>query len=52
MANEEHLCPVKVILNIIDDKWKVLILWHLMRRTRRYSDLKKLISLIPPKMLT
>ncbi|SEN30579.1 winged helix-turn-helix transcriptional regulator [Lihuaxuella thermophila] len=52
MPRVQHRCPVEVTLQVIGGKWKVLILWYLMDQKRRYSELKKLIPSITPKMLT
>ncbi|MFY7868436.1 MAG: winged helix-turn-helix transcriptional regulator, partial [Exiguobacterium sp.] len=32
-------------------KWKVLVLWHVLRRPRRYGELKRLIQGISHKVL-
>lgn len=45
-------CPVEVTLDIMGGKWKVLVLWHLRKRVRRFSELKRLIPNITQKMLT
>lgn len=50
--SKEYHCPVELTLDMIGGKWKVLILWHLIDTTRRFSELKKLIPDITQKMLT
>ncbi len=45
-------CPVEITLSLLGDKWKVLILWELFERTKRYGELNKAISGISQKMLT
>ncbi|MCL1843243.1 MAG: helix-turn-helix transcriptional regulator [Defluviitaleaceae bacterium] len=50
-CNETN-CPVVATLNLIDGKYKALILWHLMDGTRRFGELRKLIPQTTQKMLT
>jgi DNA-binding HxlR family transcriptional regulator len=45
-------CPVDATLNLIGGKYKSLILWHLIDRTLRFGQLRKLIDGVTPKMLT
>jgi len=45
-------CPVVATLNMIGGKYKALILWHLLNRTLRFGELRKLIPQATPKMLT
>lgn len=45
-------CPVQTCLNLISDKWKILILRDLMTGTKRFSQLKKSLSPVTQKMLT
>jgi DNA-binding HxlR family transcriptional regulator len=42
---------VQTTLKVLGGKWKVLILWHLKDRVRRFSDLKRLMPEITEKML-
>ena len=51
MAQSEH-CPVEATLELIGGKYKALILWHLSAGDLRFSELKKLIHGVTPKMLT
>ncbi|WP_084748672.1 winged helix-turn-helix transcriptional regulator [Clostridium mediterraneense] len=43
---------VNEAIGVIGGKWKVLILWHITERTRRFNELRKLIPDISQKMLT
>ncbi len=57
MSTEEKtcplpICPVEITLNLISDKWKILILRDLMGGTRRFGELKKSIGTISQKVLT
>ncbi len=45
-------CPVDATLALIGGKYKALILWHLIDRTLRFGELRRLIPQATPKMLT
>ena len=45
-------CPVETTLNLIGDKWKVLILRDLMPGTKRFGELKKSVGNVSQKVLT
>ena len=49
--NTTYNCPMEVTLELIDGKYKSLILWHLIGKTLRFSELSKLIPQATPKML-
>ena len=51
MTQGEH-CPVEATLELIGGKYKALILWHLSEHALRFSQLRKLIHGVTPKMLT
>lgn len=52
VANKErHDCPVEDALHILIGKWKILILWKLIDKPRRFAELKRLVSGITEKML-
>ncbi|MFK4303778.1 DNA-binding HxlR family transcriptional regulator [Paenibacillus sp. RC254] len=38
--------------NVIAGRWKIIILWHLSQRTRRFSELQKLLTGISKGILT
>ncbi len=42
---------MQVTLKVLGGKWKILILWHLKDKARRFSELKRLIPEITEKML-
>lgn len=42
---------VQATLKVLGGKWKILILWHLKDKPRRFSELKRLIPEITEKML-
>lgn len=45
-------CPVRTTLDVIGGKWKVLILYHLDRETRRFNELQRLLDGVTQRMLT
>lgn len=49
---KKYNIPVEASLDVIGGKWKVVILCHLMKGTKRTSELKKLMPNITQKMLT
>jgi DNA-binding HxlR family transcriptional regulator len=46
------VCPAEATLKVIAGKWKVPIIWHLLSGTRRFSELRKCLPAITPRMLT
>ena len=52
MQNDKEKCTITTTLRMMGGKWKSVILWHLINRTRRFSELKHLIPDITQKMLT
>lgn len=50
--NTHYQCSMELTLDLIGGKWKSLILWHLGDTTLRFSELRKTIPQITPKMLT
>ncbi|WP_419782676.1 winged helix-turn-helix transcriptional regulator [Malaciobacter marinus] len=49
---ENEKCPVETALDVIDGKWKILILWYLRRDTKRFNELQKQMPKITQKMLS
>lgn len=45
-------CPVEMTLQLIGDKWKILILRDLLTGTKRFGELKKSVEGISQKVLT
>lgn len=45
-------CPVEAILSIIAGKYKCIILYHLINRTLRFSELRRYMPNTTPKVLT
>jgi DNA-binding HxlR family transcriptional regulator len=44
-------CGLEAALDVIDGKWKVLILWHLASSPRRFGELRRVVEGISEKML-
>lgn len=45
-------CPIEATLDLIDGKWKAIILFHLLDRTIRFNELRRRLSKITQRMLT
>src|ERR1700736_705969 len=45
-------CPVEITLDLIDGKWKGVILYHLQEGRLRFSELRKRMPRITQRMLT
>lgn len=47
----KYSCPVDATIELIGGKYKSVILWHLMGKTLRYSEIHRLVSKATDKML-
>jgi len=45
-------CPVEATVAVIGGKYKTLLLWHLIDKTLRFNELRRLIPKATPKMIT
>jgi DNA-binding HxlR family transcriptional regulator len=45
-------CPVEVTLDLIDGKWKGVILYHLQEGTCRFGELRRRMPRVTQRMLT
>ena len=46
-------CPVEATINLLDGKWKSMILWHLFSDgILRFNEIKKRIPNVTQRMLT
>ncbi|CZQ98114.1 Hypothetical protein Tpal_2221 [Trichococcus palustris] len=54
MLTKEELpyCPVATTVDLIGNKWKLLILRELLAGTKRFSELKRAVDGISQKVLT
>jgi len=50
--NLESDCPMNLTINILSEKWKLSILWHLSRGTIRFNELQRTLTNITQKTLT
>ena len=50
--NESYQCGVTLTLEMIGGKWKGVILWHLLNKPLRFSQLQRRIPKVTQKMLT
>lgn len=44
-------CPVEATIELIGGKYKSVILWHLIKEKKRFSELKRLLPRATEKML-
>lgn len=51
-SNDLKFCPVSVTQNILTGKWKLVILWLVGLKTRRFNELHKLIPKVSRGVLT
>lgn len=52
MTKELPACPVEMTLQLMGDRWKVLIIRDLLDGTKRFGELKKSVGDISQKVLT
>ncbi|QCI67902.1 winged helix-turn-helix transcriptional regulator [Phreatobacter stygius] len=45
-------CPVEGVLDLIDGKWKGVILYHLLNGTLRFNEIRKKLPTVTQRMLT
>jgi DNA-binding HxlR family transcriptional regulator len=45
-------CAVEAAIGLIDGKWKSVILFHLLSGTLRFSELRRHLVIVTPRMLT
>lgn len=45
-------CSVEATLSVLDGKWKGVILYHLLERTLRFNEIRRLLPSITQRMLT
>ncbi|MDO9418013.1 winged helix-turn-helix transcriptional regulator [Pararhizobium sp.] len=52
MLERSPNCPVESLLNLLDGKWKGVILYHLLGGTLRFSELRRKLINVTQRMLT
>ncbi|MGF9756173.1 helix-turn-helix domain-containing protein [Microvirga sp. 0TCS3.31] len=45
-------CAVERTLSLIEGKWKIIVLYKLLRGTMRFNELRRLMPLVTQRMLT
>ena len=50
--NCHYGCAIEAALDVIGDKWKGVILYHLLDGTKRFNELRRLIPSATQRMLT
>jgi DNA-binding HxlR family transcriptional regulator len=51
MKKTHYSCGLDVVLELIEGKWKFLILWHLASGPKRFGELRRLVGGVSEKML-
>lgn len=51
-TKEYFNCPVEAALDLIDRKWKPVLLFRILAQKRRFGELRRLLPGLAPRMLT
>jgi len=52
IMKREFQCPVEATISVIGGKYKAVIIYHLISKVLRFSELQRLVYHATPKMLT
>lgn len=52
MADDLGFCPIRRILDGLGDKWTILVMFSLVTRSHRFSELRRAIPDVSQRMLT
>jgi DNA-binding HxlR family transcriptional regulator len=52
IQDKELECPIQSIVDTIGGKWKLSILYHLFKGTKRYGEIRRLVPKATERMLT
>jgi DNA-binding HxlR family transcriptional regulator len=47
-----NVCPVDYVVDLISGKWKVLIIWNLSLKKKRFGELERSLNGVSKKMLS
>jgi DNA-binding HxlR family transcriptional regulator len=51
MKKTHYTCGLDVVLELIEGKWKFLVLWNLASGPKRFGELRRLVGGVSEKML-
>lgn len=51
-VKNNYVCSLGLTIDLIGGKWKLMILWYLIKDSKRFGELKKSIPNISQKVLT
>lgn len=51
-VKNNYVCSLGLTIDLIGGKWKLMILWYLIKDSKRFGELKKNIPNISQKVLT
>ena len=52
MKTKEMKCPAEYTLSLIDGRWKIPLIFHLLNGAKRFSELARALAGVTQKMLT
>ena len=52
LPGDDGKCPVETTLELIDGKWKGVVLYHLLDETLRFNELRRRVPNVTQRVLT